>query len=168
MAVLAAVDAASAASSPASRILRRAAGLALIAAAAAASPAASISRLIAALVILSTVVSFDFDEEPEEDVDLLLLDFAIVGLPLSRRKTLQKRNGSAKTAISARGIARRRGSRGKLKGTAGGPGDPLRHGQRPEVPTVPKCDASASPRERFFGPTPLLNHETSDHLLSLR
>ena len=108
MAVLAALDAASAASSPASRILRRAAGLALIAAAAAARPAASISRLMAAFVILSTVVSFEFDEEPEEDADLLLFAvdllffaFAIAGLPLSPRKTLQTRNGSAKTAISA-------------------------------------------------------------------
>src|SRR5262249_54092519 len=45
--LVAACDAVSAASSPASRILRRADGLALIAAAAAASPAASISLLIA-------------------------------------------------------------------------------------------------------------------------
>jgi hypothetical protein len=49
------LDAVSAASRPASRILRRAAGLALIAAAAAARPAASISLLIAALASLSTV-----------------------------------------------------------------------------------------------------------------
>ena len=47
----------SAASRPASRILRRAPGLAAIAAAAAVRPAASISRLIAALAILSIVVS---------------------------------------------------------------------------------------------------------------
>ena len=52
--LFAACEAVSAASSPASRILRRAAGLALIAAAAAARPAASISLLIAALAILST------------------------------------------------------------------------------------------------------------------
>jgi len=53
--LLAACDAVSAASSPASRIARRAFGLALIAAAAAARPAASISLLIAALASLSTV-----------------------------------------------------------------------------------------------------------------
>jgi hypothetical protein len=100
IAVFAAFDAASAASSPASRILRRAAGLALIAAAAAARPAAIISRLIATFVILSTVESFDFDVEPEEDVDLLVFAFAIAGLPLSRRKTLQKRNGSEKQPLA--------------------------------------------------------------------
>jgi hypothetical protein len=53
--LLAACDAVSAASSPASRMARRAFGLALIAAAAAARPAASISLLIAALASLSTV-----------------------------------------------------------------------------------------------------------------
>ena len=53
---LAAELAVSAASRPASRILRRAPGLAAIAAAAAVRPAASISRLIAALAILSIVV----------------------------------------------------------------------------------------------------------------
>jgi hypothetical protein len=52
---VAACEAVSAASSPASRIARRAFGLALIAAAAAARPAASISLLIAALASLSTV-----------------------------------------------------------------------------------------------------------------
>lgn len=52
---LAAFWAVSAASIPASRILRRAVGLALIAAAAAARPAASISLLIAALAIFSIV-----------------------------------------------------------------------------------------------------------------
>ena len=71
--LVAAADAVSAASSPASRILRRAAGLALIAAAAAARPAASISLLIAALASFSTV-SFDREEEPE---DVLLVDLAI-------------------------------------------------------------------------------------------
>jgi hypothetical protein len=64
--LVAACDAVSAASRPASRIARRAFGLALIAAAAAASPAASISLLIAALAILSTVSD-----------ELLLEDFAI-------------------------------------------------------------------------------------------
>jgi hypothetical protein len=77
--VLAACDAESAASIPASRIFLRADGLALIAAAAAASPAASISLLIAALVILSTVVSF---EPREPDDDFRLLDFAIANLPV--------------------------------------------------------------------------------------
>ncbi len=69
---VAAACAVSAASRPASRILRRAVGLALIAAAAAASPAASISRLIAAFASLSSVSLPD---------PLLLLDFAIANLP---------------------------------------------------------------------------------------
>jgi hypothetical protein len=80
--LLAACEAVSAASSPASRILRRADGLALIAAAAAARPAASISLLIAALASLSTVLSaddpFGLDEEREE---LLRADFAIAFSP---------------------------------------------------------------------------------------
>ena len=59
----------SAASSPASRILRRAAGLALIAAAAAARPAASISLLIAAFANLSTVLLPDFAERPDVGVE---------------------------------------------------------------------------------------------------
>jgi hypothetical protein len=67
MTLLAACDAVSAASSPASRILRRAAGLALIAAAAAARPAASISLLIAAFASLSTVVLPDFADRPDDD-----------------------------------------------------------------------------------------------------
>ncbi|NUR45973.1 MAG: hypothetical protein HOP91_07445 [Sphingomonas sp.] len=66
----------SAASRPASRIARRALGLALIAAAAAARPAASISLLIAALAILSTVSLPDV--LPEE---LLFGDLAIGSLP---------------------------------------------------------------------------------------
>ena len=78
----AALLAVSAASIPASRIFLRALGLALIAAAAAARPAASISLLIAALVILSTVLSFDPDEDFLDD-DLRVLDFAIVNLPVS-------------------------------------------------------------------------------------
>jgi len=65
--LVAAVEAVSAASRPASRIARRALGLALIAAAAAARPAASISLLIAALASLSTV-SFE---------DVFFEDFAI-------------------------------------------------------------------------------------------
>lgn len=72
--LLAAWEALSAASSPASRIARRAFGLALIAAAAAARPAASISLLIAALAILSTVSlplpedDFGFEEVVREDL----------------------------------------------------------------------------------------------------
>jgi hypothetical protein len=75
----------SAASSPASRIARRAFGLALIAAAAAASPAASISLLIAALASLSTVSFPELEEEPEE---LLREDLAIASLPCWRKDTL--------------------------------------------------------------------------------
>jgi hypothetical protein len=68
----------SAASRPASRIARRAFGLALIAAAAAARPAASISLLIAALASLSTVSLLLFEEEAEE---LLRADLAIALFP---------------------------------------------------------------------------------------
>jgi hypothetical protein len=82
--LVAAVEAVSAASRPASRIARRAFGLALIAAAAAARPAASISLLIAAFASLSTV-SDDLDEDFEE---VFLADFAIACLPASRMKAL--------------------------------------------------------------------------------
>jgi hypothetical protein len=97
--LLAACDALSAASRPASRIFLRAAGLAAIAAAAAVSPAASISLLIAALASLSTVDRLDRDdEEPDEDRDDLedafLADFAICFLPRLPEKTLECRNGS--------------------------------------------------------------------------
>ena len=82
----------SAASSPASRILRRADGLALIAAAAAARPAASISLLIAALAILSTFafVERDDDEDDFEDdlEELFRADLAIAFLPPCGEKTL--------------------------------------------------------------------------------
>ncbi|MFL6759716.1 hypothetical protein [Sphingomonas sp.] len=75
--LLAAWDAVSAASRPASRIARRAFGLALIAAAAAARPAASISLLIAALANLSTV------SLPEEELeDPLRADLAIASISL--------------------------------------------------------------------------------------
>jgi hypothetical protein len=83
----------SAASRPASRIARRAFGLALIAAAAAARPAASISLLIAALAILSTVSSRD--EELEE---LLLEDLARVGLAMTSSPSVSaKRHFTAVT-----------------------------------------------------------------------
>lgn len=102
---LAACDAVSAASSPASRIFLRAAGLALIAAAAAASPAASISLLIAALASLSIVDLLEPEREEDELVRELELEelepeeglrvgFAIIYLPASRRKTLYSRSGS--------------------------------------------------------------------------
>ena len=87
--LLAACDAVSAASRPASRIFRRADGLALIAAAAAARPAASISLLIAALASLSTV------SEPDEDLEeLFFADFAIASSPCVAEKALYCRNGS--------------------------------------------------------------------------
>jgi hypothetical protein len=84
--LLAALLALSAASMPASRMARRALGLAAIAAAAAVRPAASISLLIAALVILSIVES---DEDPDAELApdvfvpedfLVVLRFAI-GFP---------------------------------------------------------------------------------------
>jgi hypothetical protein len=93
--LLAALDAVSAASSPASRIFFRAAGLAAIAAAAAVNPAASISLLIAALASLSTVLPLEPDrdeDEPERDLlelerdELLRADFAISSLPASRKR----------------------------------------------------------------------------------
>jgi len=76
----------SAASRPASRIARRAFGLALIAAAAAASPAASISLLIAALASLSTVslplLLLRSDEPPlDEPEEPLRADLAIASSP---------------------------------------------------------------------------------------
>ena len=79
---VAAWEAVSAASRPASRIARRAFGLALIAAAAAANPAASISLLIAPLASLSTVLFPEPEEKLEEDLeDVLRADFAIFCLP---------------------------------------------------------------------------------------
>jgi hypothetical protein len=84
--LVAALLALSAASMPASRMARRALGLAAIAAAAAVRPAASISLLIAALVILSIVES---DEDPDAELApdvfvpedfLVVLRFAI-GFP---------------------------------------------------------------------------------------
>ena len=78
--LVAAWDAVSAASRPASRILRRAEGLALIAAAAAARPAASISLLIAALASLSTVLSPELELER---LEVFRVDLAIRFTPLS-------------------------------------------------------------------------------------
>ncbi|MFL6720401.1 MAG: hypothetical protein ACJ8FT_01170 [Sphingomonas sp.] len=91
--LLAACEAVSAASRPASRIARRALGLALIAAAAAARPAASISLLIAPLASFSAVLS----PELEDDLELVLrADLAIARSPSVAEKTLQDRNGSRK------------------------------------------------------------------------
>jgi hypothetical protein len=95
--LLAAWDALSAASRPASLILRRAEGLAAIAAAAAVRPAASISLLIAAFAILSTVLVVPLRLPPLEELeDLLREDLAILfnSLRRSSGKTLQRRNGS--------------------------------------------------------------------------
>jgi hypothetical protein len=102
---LAACDAVSAASSPASRIFLRAAGLALIAAAAAARPAASISLLIAALASLSIVALLEPEREEDElerELELgelepeerLRVGFAIILSPCVARKTLYSRSGS--------------------------------------------------------------------------
>ena len=94
--LLAACEAVSAASSPASRIFLRAAGLAAIAAAAAVNPAASISLLIAAFASLSTVLvlaldredadELEFEPEELEREELLRGDFAIFSLPASRKR----------------------------------------------------------------------------------
>lgn len=96
--LLAARSAVSAASSPASRIFFRAAGLALIAAAAAASPAASISLLIAALASLSTVLFLELDRDADDALErdrvlpeleeLFRGDFAISLSPSIGQKTL--------------------------------------------------------------------------------
>ena len=120
--LLAAWLAVSAASSPASRIARRAFGLALIAAAAAARPAASISLLIAALASLSTVLSLLFEEELEE---LLRVDFAMLHLPALRERHFKP--------VTVPGCTRKYPDADMLKGTAAVRGDALRHGQRPKV-----------------------------------
>jgi len=75
--LVAACDALSAASRPASRIARRALGLALIAAAAAASPAASISLLIAPLASLSTVLLPELEDDPDDLEDVFRAGLAI-------------------------------------------------------------------------------------------
>jgi hypothetical protein len=130
--VLAAWEALSAASRPASRILRRAVGLAAMAAAAAVNPAASISLLIAALAILSTVLALPpllllRLPPPDELEDLLREDLAISfsSLRRSSEKTLNSRNGSRMTAHASNSHM--------LKGTAASRSDALRHGQRPKV-----------------------------------
>lgn len=79
--LLAACEAVSAASRPASRMARRAFGLALIAAAAAARPAASISLLIAPFASLSTVLSPELEDDPEDLEDVFRADLAIASSP---------------------------------------------------------------------------------------
>jgi hypothetical protein len=122
--LLAAWEAESAASSPASRIARRALGLALIAAAAAASPAASISLLIAALASLSTV-SLPLPEDDFEDV--VREDLAIASIS---RRSCPKRHFKPVTVPE---WTRKCPNSDMLKGTAAVRGDALRHGQRPKV-----------------------------------
>lgn len=163
--LLAACDAVSAASSPASRIFLRAAGLALIAAAAAASPAASISLLIAALASLSTVLSPPFEREADElapDLEelereeLLRAGFAIFYLPRSPQKTLQGRSGS-RMMPEVRRFSKCKGHR--------------RASRRCPSTWSAAGDVAVSSAIRAYEhpfPTSLLNHETSDHLLSLR
>jgi len=51
-----------------------------------------------------------------------------------------------------------------VKGDRRRSNDPLEHGQRPEVNGRPSSSMADEPPF----PTSLLNHETSDHLLSLR
>ena len=155
--LLAACEAVSAASRPASRIAFRALGLALIAAAAAASPAASISLLIAALASLSTVSLPE--EEPEELLaeDLACADLAIASSPSVRKRHFKGCNGSRMMAEEQQNLD-------MLKGT---------------VTVWRRCPSTWSAAEgvavrqlvRAYEhpfPTSLLNHETSDHLLSLR
>ena len=87
---------------------------------------------------------------------LLLLDFAIANLPRDEPKTLHSRNGSAPARNPRRA--------NMLKGTAALRSDALRHGQRPKVTAVRSAFRACG----HPSPTSLLNHETSDHLLSLR
>jgi hypothetical protein len=158
---LAALSAVSAASIPASLIALRAFGLALIAAAAAASPAASISLLIAAFASLSTVfLLLELLREEVFEVDLRLLDFAIADL---------RSDSPIRPMNSATVPLRQRKGKGnpQVQMCQRGPppsSDPLEHGQRPEVTAV----RSAPMADEHPFPTSLLNHETSDHLLSLR
>jgi hypothetical protein len=154
---VAAALALSAASRPASRIALRAFGLAAIAAAAAVNPAASISRLIAALAILSKVVLLD--------PPLLLLlpprreDFAIAA---SHVLFCPAQSGSGPKRF------RNRGDCMQVKGSR-------RTTRQP--PSTWSATGRSSPEglgwlvrpapPKRTEPTSLLNHETSDHLLSL-
>ncbi|MES2147911.1 MAG: hypothetical protein V4491_08690 [Pseudomonadota bacterium] len=164
----AALEAVSAASMPASRMALRALGLAAIAAAAAVSPAASISLLIAALAILSTVLVFfalappDLGLAFEADflvavlVVRLVVVFAMNSLPVAQERTVQNRNKPPNARCDAQ-------KPDMLKGTAA----------QQRCPSTWSAEGSAnhSPAPSAYErppPTSLLNHETSDHLLSLR
>jgi hypothetical protein len=111
--------------------------------------------LIAALASLSTVA---FPEDRDELEELLREDLAIASSPWrrSRQKTLQRRNGSRCNSNDQ--------CPDMLKGTAARCSGALRHGQRPKVMAVRQALRADEPSS----PTSLLNHETSDHLLSLR
>jgi hypothetical protein len=116
------------------------------------------------LLIAASPIFAAVDLPPDDDFELeflpvLLLDFAIASLlfdAIDTQVEQQFRCGNEKTADS--GL-----SRISLRGPPA-TGDPLEHGQRPEVTAVrPALMADEHPF-----PTCLLNHETSDHLLSLR
>ncbi|MBA3668585.1 MAG: hypothetical protein H0W71_00710 [Sphingomonas sp.] len=165
----AALEAVSAASMPASRMALRALGLAAIAAAAAVSPAASISLLIAALAILSTVLlffdfaglrvfglAFDGDFLVAVLMVRLVVVFAMNSLPVAQERTLQNRNKIPNARCGAQ-------KPDMLKGTAAQ--------QRCPSTWSAEGGANHSPAPSAYErppPTSLLNHETSDHLLSLR
>jgi hypothetical protein len=120
--------------------------------------------LIAALAILSTVVpDLEVDPEPDrEDDDLDELFFAAFAMTISSvgEKTLFCRNGSL-TAF-----ARKSNSLGPehVKGTA------ARSQRCPSTWSAAEGDGRSSALRLYEHPSPtsLLNHETSDHLLSLR
>ncbi len=99
---VAALDALSAASIPASRILRRAPGEAASAAAAAVSAAASISRLSAAFASLSIVVSLPLLVEPDFPPEPRVVDLAMrTSREVVEGKTVHRRNGSVKRKLRA-------------------------------------------------------------------
>jgi len=152
--LLAACDAVSAASRPASRIFLRAAGLAAIAAAAAVRPAASISLLIAALASLS-IVSLDLErddedlesepaelepeERPVEELEreeLLRVGFAIVYLPASLEKALYCRFGSLMNSAERRYVKGHRRVSQRCPSTWSAAGD-VAVRQRSELTSTP-------------------------------
>ncbi len=99
---VAALDALSAASIPASRILRRAPGEAASAAAAAVSAAASISRLRAAFASLSIVVPLPLLVEPDFPLEPRVVDLAMrTSHQVVEGKTVHRRNGSVKRKLRA-------------------------------------------------------------------
>ncbi|MBA3730724.1 MAG: hypothetical protein H0W92_07990, partial [Sphingomonas sp.] len=150
----------SAASMPASWIARRALGLAAIAAAAAVSPAAIISRLIAALAILSKL-TFE-DDDPFLDFFPLVL-FVDLAITSSLLMTHQLKDGSAPKRFRYCRSTR------KVKGdchTIWQPPSTWSAIGRSSPGDLGRLVRPPSPARTC--PTSLLNHETSDHLLSLR